>query len=446
MVRKNQGPSLHITPHASPDLVPALDPDLVPPLIHGTAALAHRAYAGAGLEDLLRFIERPARTQDEHAALLLDQALAHELCFHTQPWPILQAAALAGCRLFRLADGFGTRSAHPFRLLALVAPGDLMMNTPLDFITAHLDVQLDLLYMVPERELPALLPDHDAAFFAVSESGLATRQRLQPLYRSWPRPVLNDPAAIGRLARDNIAEGLALLPGIRSPKTMRLTRDQIIGCLRGEAALPLLKPGEPVLIRPSWSHAGHSLRKIDAEADLPAYLRETGGEEFFITRFVDYRGADGFYRKLRVVLIDRKPFLCHMAVSEHWMVHYLNADMTEHQARRDEEARAMAEFETGFALRHAKAFAALADWMGLDYVQIDCAEAPDGRLLVFEADVAAIIHLMDPPELFPYKPPQMRRVFSVFEAMLRRCAAADPDRLACTVPRARGHQGCLAGK
>ncbi len=31
---------------------------------------------------------------------------------------------------------------------------------------------------------------------------------------------------------------------------------------------------------------------------------------------------------------------------------------------------------------------------------------------------------MDPADLYPYKPPQMRRVFEAFEAMLRRRACA----------------------
>ena len=33
-------------------------------------------------------------------------------------------------------------------------------------------------------------------------------------------------------------------------------------------------------------------------------------------------------------------------------------------------------------------------------------------------DTAAIIHLMDPPDLFPYKQPQMRKVFDAFRRML----------------------------
>jgi hypothetical protein len=36
-----------------------------------------------------------------------------------------------------------------------------------------------------------------------------------------------------------------------------------------------------------------------------------------------------------------------------------------------------------------------------------------------------IVHDMDPPDLFPYKKPQMRKVFDAFEAMLRRRAGLE---------------------
>jgi hypothetical protein len=39
-------------------------------------------------------------------------------------------------------------------------------------------------------------------------------------------------------------------------------------------------------------------------------------------------------------------------------------------------------------------------------------------LLIFEADNTAVVHNMDSPEVFPYKPPQMRRIFDAFAAML----------------------------
>ncbi len=76
----------------------------------------------------------------------------------------------------------------------------------------------------------------------------------------------------------------------------------------------------------------------------------------------------------------------------------------------------MAGFDDGFARRHAQAFAALHRSVGLDYFGIDCAEAPDGRLLVFEVDTAMIVHDMDDADLFPYKQPAMRRLFDGFLA------------------------------
>jgi hypothetical protein len=64
----------------------------------------------------------------------------------------------------------------------------------------------------------------------------------------------------------------------------------------------------------------------------------------------------------------------------------------------------------------------MAERVGLDYFTIDCAENKRGELLVFEADNTAVVHNMDSPEVFPYKPPQMRAIFQAFAAMLYRRA------------------------
>ncbi len=81
-------------------------------------------------------------------------------------------------------------------------------------------------------------------------------------------------------------------------------------------------------------------------------------------------------------------------------------------------------FDDDFARRHAGALSAIAERIGLDYFAIDCAETRDGRLLLFEADIAMIVHAMDPADIFPYKGPQMRKLFDAFAAMLRRRARA----------------------
>ena len=74
----------------------------------------------------------------------------------------------------------------------------------------------------------------------------------------------------------------------------------------------------------------------------------------------------------------------------------------------------MRDFDIDFAIRHAPAFNALARKFGLDYFVIDCAEMPDGRLLLFEAQVAMIVHAMDTTGIFSYKQPTMQKLFTAF--------------------------------
>jgi hypothetical protein len=171
------------------------------------------------------------------------------------------------------------------------------------------------------------------------------------------------------------------------------------------------------------------LKKLDDAAAIAEYLAERPEAAFYLSRFVDYRGRDGLYRKYRIVFIDGRPFACHMAITDQWMIYYLNANMKESAGKRAEEAQFMADFDVDFASWHDAALAAIAGRVGLDYFGIDCAETADGKLLVFEADIAMIVHAMDRPEIFPYKPPQMRKVFDAFRAMLharsgRRSASA----------------------
>jgi hypothetical protein len=226
------------------------------------------------------------------------------------------------------------------------------------------------------------------------------------------------------LRRDGIARLFADAAGILAPATVWRRRGEIEAFLSRGGAVGELLPGGawPLLARPFGSHAGQLLERLDGPEELAVYAECLSAEHFYLTRFVDYRNEDGLYRKLRVALIGGEPFLCHMAVSDRWMIHYANAGMADDAAKREDEARAMAAFDQGFARRHEAAFATLHRRLGLDYVVFDCAEAPDGRLLLFEVEMAAIVHALDPVEAFAYKQPQMRRVFDAFGQLLHRAA------------------------
>jgi len=174
----------------------------------------------------------------------------------------------------------------------------------------------------------------------------------------------------------------------------------------------------PVIVRPRGSHAGNGLARIDNAATLAHYLDEHAHDLFFISRFVDYASADALFRKYRVVFVDGRAYACHMAIAGRWDIWYLNAGMAESAAKRLEEETFMRTFDIGFGRRHQSALTAMAERIGLDYFTVDCAETKDGSLLIFEADNTAVVHNMNSPELFPYKPPQMRKVFDAFAAML----------------------------
>jgi glutathione synthase/RimK-type ligase-like ATP-grasp enzyme len=202
---------------------------------------------------------------------------------------------------------------------------------------------------------------------------------------------------------------------------VRIASSALTAVARGERALGEVLPGGayPLIVRPVGSHAGKGLERVEDGAQLLAYLEETRPDTAYVSRFIDYASADGGYRKYRIAFLAGRPFLAHMAIGGHWMVHYLNAGMAESEAKRAEEAAAMAGFDEAFAARHAAAFAEMSARLGLDYYAIDCAETPDGELLLFEADVSMIVHALDPVDLYPYKRPQMAKLFAAFEALLR---------------------------
>src|SRR5207302_642347 len=153
---------------------------------------------------------------------------------------------------------------------------------------------------------------------------------------------------------------------------------------------------------------------------LNAYLAQQPASGFYLAPFIDYASPDGLFRKYRIALIEGVPYLCHLAISSHWMVHYLNAGMDDSPEKRQEEARAMAAFDQDFAQRHAAALSDIDARIGLPYLGIDCAETRDGKLLIFEVDNAMVVHAMDDADKYPYKRPAMDKVFTAFARMLHR--------------------------
>ena len=408
---------------ASIHLVPAEELGLTPRI--GLAQLTRLAFEGADLNAIWSDLVPKLRADSTDVDTAMDLSVIAQLVGQQELGLQLQAEALAVRALYR--SPCATERPR-LRMLVLAAASDIGGNTPIEFLLEGSDIEIYTFYVLPGAEFPETLPDHDVAFIAVPDSD-ETRQTLSEIVvmtLGWPRPVVNMPRKIAELERDRLYKLLVGAAGVEIPATARVDRDDLEDLVDGETPLHhLLADGEfPLIVRPVGSQAGRGLERLETVEDISAYLAASEDDDFFISRFVDYSGDDGLFRKYRIVFIAGRPYACHMAIADQWKLWYLNAEMGTSAEKRAEEAHFFETFDREFALRHAGALREIARRVDLDYFAIDCAEAKDGRLLIFEADIAMIVHDMDPVDIYPYKGPQMKAVFAAFQAMLEARAAA----------------------
>jgi len=403
--------------------------DGLPPYI-GFAGLWRLELSGLEIARLGPMLEARLAADPDNAEAMMDIATLSMLTLNPENRAFafaMQARALRLRQVYRIA---AARQPPGLRVLAIASPGDMTALTHLDCLLEGSDVELEMLYAQADRALPSKTPDHDLVFVVAGESGpnRPVLERIAQFTRDSRTPVLNRPERILRLSRDRVSRLLRPIAGVSMPATVRVDRAFLEQVSR--SALPvaaLLEDGAfPIIARPEDSQGGKDLAKLADVAGLAGYLAKTAGEAFFISRFIDYSGPDGQFRKYRVVMIDGRSFACHMAISSRWMIHYVNADMDQSADKRAEEARFMAGFDADFGLRHRHALAAIDRLLGLDYYAIDCAETREGDLLVFEADTAMLVHAMDPADLYPYKASAMRRIFDAFREMLEKSRPAAP--------------------
>jgi hypothetical protein len=408
--------------------------DIAPPRCvdrMGVARLTKMVVAGIDLRPLWQSLIARLIDGTIQAGEGIDLSLIAQLLGDKKAGLAIQHEILVSHRLFRSPCA----AAEPrLRVLALAAATDMGSNMPIEFLLDGSDIELMTLYVMPDIERSLALPDHDIAIVIASCSE-DCRDALRWIDRAatrWPRPLLNSPQRVCNLDRDRLHHLLDGIDGVEIPATTAVAREQLLqlspsadGCRDVAADLVF-----PVIVRPCGSHAGAGLAKLDDHDAVKRYLGTRPERDFFIARFVDYSSRDGQFRKYRIVFIDGRPYPCHMAIADRWDIWYLNAGMSVSASKRREEQTFMQTFEIGFARRHATALAGINKRIGLDYFTVDCAETGNGSLLVFEADNTAIVHDMDPPDIFPYKAPQMRKVFDAFAAMLDRRARRSRERAA----------------
>ena len=309
-------------------------------------------------------------------------------------------------------------------------------NIPLDTIlpvrtTTRLSWHVDF----ATEEQAQSLPRHDVAFNVVGNADLLDEAFDTLSHYAVRRPVLNHPAAVARTRRDRLPAVLEGIPNLVVPRTIRLSR--------AAAASPALVADlaaagmtYPVLVRSIAGHGGEGTDLIETPEQMAGFAPGEADAYYFIA-YHDVRLDDGFYRKYRTVFVDGKAFPYHLAISDHWLVHYFSAGMMSATWKRQEERRFMETPEAALGVAAMAAIEAIGQRLGLDFAGIDYALLPDGRVLLFEANATMLVHLRDSRADFPYKHAVVPAIFEAFEAMLDRHAGiAHMQRqgLACPSP------------
>ena len=265
------------------------------------------------------------------------------------------------------------------------------------------------------------LPPYDAVFNIVGDPDFSgpTEAETAAFVRTCGRRVLNHPARVAATRRDCLPALLKGIEGLVAPRTARLDSGVAGGCdLIGWSEALGLKA--PLLIRPIGSHGGDGLVRIDDRRGLSAVNPEGG---LYTTEFCDFRSpADGLFRKFRMIFVDRRPYPYHLAIADHWLVHYESSGTRGDSQRLQEERRFLEDPEAHLGPAAFAAIAEIGRRLDLDYAGVDFSLLPDGRVVVFEANATMLVH-SETEAALAHKNPFVERIASAFQALVEESAS-----------------------
>jgi hypothetical protein len=335
---------------------------------------------------------------------------------------------LAGARRHR-DKGFKHhfQTALPYRgdgapitvlLLISAAGGNIPTSTLLDERTFQTTV-----WVAEYADANTPLPPHDLLFNGIGdadlcEEGLAAACRL---VESTDRPVINQPGAVLRTGRAANVERLRGLPHVIVPRVVRVPR-AVLTDAGAPAAVTQRGFSFPFLVRTPGFHTGRHFVRVENPAELVAAVAQFPGDDVCLIDQLDARDADGFYRKLRVMIIDRKIYPLHLAISRHWKIHYFKADMADSPDNRRVDEAFLNDMPRFIGPRGMAALERINAALELDYGGIDFAVNADGDILFFEANATMVMVPLSNDPKWDYRRPAFDAVFAAVRAMLMKRA------------------------
>jgi hypothetical protein len=213
-----------------------------------------------------------------------------------------------------------------------------------------------------------------------------------------------------------LLEGIA---GCRIPKVLRWKAGAGLAVATLQSALP---SSSTILARPVGTHGGDDFEKIEGPAELAGFLAQRPDTDHYLIEYIDYRSADGYFRKYRFIFVDHQILPYHLAIADEWKVHRDSTDMAAHPWMQREEQAFLDYPASVFDPSHYRALREIQQRIGLEYFGIDCGLDACENLVVFEANASMLVHEQN--EDFPYKAPFVLRIKSAFDGMLRKFAIA----------------------
>jgi tetratricopeptide (TPR) repeat protein len=331
-----------------------------------------------------------------------------------------EAAYIRGSQLQPLIRRPAAQSPAEFRVLTLFGP--FAGNTPTEYLLTgpHYEVNTLVAFEGRGYDIEALRQSADVVFNLISDADQA--QSVFPwvieLVDRLNLPTINPPRQVQQTTREIVARLLDGIPGCRIPKVVRLGADvSSITALEAAATFAM-----PVLVRPAGTHGGDDFEKFDNLSEVAAFVARRPDAEHYLIQYLDYRSADGHFRKYRFIFIGDEILPYHLAIGADWKLHHDSTDMIDHGWMQREEEAFLSDPRVFFNPGHYAALRAIRQAIGLEYLGIDCGLDAAGQLVVFEVNASMLVHQQN--ENFPYKAPYVERIKLAFEAMLRKTAMA----------------------
>ncbi|WP_027489058.1 tetratricopeptide repeat protein [Allorhizobium undicola] len=367
---------------------------------HGPQALALARQALAKRPDNIDALLLTGNLERDHG-----DRQAARACF-------LKAASQGPARHYRAISGEASVKA-----LMLFAP--FAGNTPYEDLVEGANFDADLLIALPEAryDTAGIGEDADVVVNLVSDLDLSSDvlASVEVLAESFGRPIINHPARIFGTDRASIARRLQDVSHAVMPMTRRIEAAEL-----KEAAESLALP---VILRHAGTHGGDRMELLDTADAVKAFAEEAADASLYLTDYVDYASADGFFRKYRWVFVGEEILPYHLAIGDGWKVHHAATRMKDEAWMRDEELDFLNNPGRYFSADAMAALDEIRRRIGLDYFGIDCGLDRQGRVVVFEVNASMLVHERNFG--FEYKNPHVRRIKQAFEGLLRRKAGME---------------------